>query len=328
MKKAIKAELKSIDSYFKELVRTTGGSFVRTKFASVTAKGKQPTKEISQNGLPDYILHTSHRTNPGNVKPLHFPNHDSFSIYSQKGDNPFVLIVLTDGHGTNGHFVSMIASCHLCRFLIENTACGSSQLTKKNWESLCTEGFKSAENACGAINTHMSGATCTVLFLTPDLVIQANVGDSLAVLCSTMGPEVLTMEDKPSKKEEADRIKSCGGKVINLSGSLRVFPVGLAITRAIGDIDGRKYGVICTPHVTFREIGPDHTFLIVGSDGVWDEISPAEIKRACSKNYSIERHEKLVSIAQEKYLRSAGGYADDATLVYVNLAAFRADIGL
>jgi len=331
MKKAIKSELKQIDSYFKALTKETKGCFVRTKFATVPAKGNQPCKEMNgkdSDSMPDFLIYTSHRTNPGNVKPLHFPNQDAFAIYAcDQGDSPYMVVVLTDGHGTNGHFVSMIACTHLCKYVIEATDRCTKDMSDAEWESMLVAAFDSAEAACGPINTHMSGATCSLLVIKPDFIVQANVGDSLAILASKTNVEVLTNEDKPNKPEEAARIQNCGGKVINLSGSLRVFPVGLAITRAIGDTDGRKYGVICTPHVIKRGINATHVFAVVGSDGVWDEVSPEEVRQACSTNYSQQRHEKLVTIAQEKYLRSAGGYADDATLVYVDLVKFKAAYG-
>ena len=116
---------------------------------------------------------------------------------------------------------------------------------------------------------------------------------------------MLTIEDKPSVEAEAERIKAHGGRVINLSGSLRVFPVGLAITRAIGDLDGRKYGIvtfrkyfkhfskcyeICTPHVVYREVSGDELKMFVGSDGIWDEVTPEEVRTISTEYNSVIDH--------------------------------------
>jgi len=324
MKAAIKNELRSTDSFFKTLIAETSGYFVRSKFATVPATGKQPCKEIGTGGPPDWLIASSHRTNPGAVKPLHFPNQDSYAIYVQGMDSgdPLAIVALMDGHGSNGHFISMLSCTHIVRYVLQNTDGLKQEKGENEWEAFFTDAFLAAENCCRAINMQMSGATGTVLVIKPNFIVQANVGDSLAIIITKDSTEMLTIEDKPSVESEAQRIKEHGGRVINLSGSLRVFPVGLAITRAIGDLDGRKYGIICTPHVVYRKVSGDELKMFVGSDGIWDEVTPEEVRTISSGKYSSAKHEKLIKNCQDKYSRSAGGYADDATLVELDLKDF------
>jgi len=323
MKTAIKSELKGTDSFFKKLVAETGGYFIRNKFATVPATGRQPCKEIGNNA-PPYLICSSHRTNPGSVKPLHFPNQDSYAVYiqSQESGDPMAIIALMDGHGSNGHFISMIAATSAARYIYEKSDGLKKEMNPQEWQTFFTDVFNKAEDSCKAINMQMSGSTGTVIVVKPKYIVQANVGDSLCILVNETSVETLTIEDKPSKPEEAARIKAHGGKVINLSGSLRVFPVGLAITRAIGDLDGRKYGIICTPHVIYRDLKGDEVKIFVGSDGIWDEITPEEVKGLSQSEYNSTKHEKIIEHCQEKYSRNAGGYADDATLVQLSLVEF------
>jgi len=47
----------------------------------------------------------------------------------------------------------------------------------------------------------------------------------------------------------------------------------LAVTRAFGDHALRKSGLIVTPHVLKYILKPFDKFLVIASDGVWDELS-------------------------------------------------------
>ena len=69
------------------------------------------------------------------------------------------------------------------------------------------------------------------------------------------------------KKKESDK-------------TLRVFPGGLAITRSFGDarskltdLNGNPNGIICEPEINEFKITPQHDFIVIGSDGVFDKLS-------------------------------------------------------
>jgi serine/threonine protein phosphatase PrpC len=324
MKQAIKTELKLVDQYFKDVTSRNGGFFSRNKFATVPAMGKQPSKEIGK--CPDCLIACSYRTNPAKVKPPHYPNQDSFCTYVEgdgNSENPFAILAIMDGHGANGHFVSMIAATQMVKYIHENTNGMTKEMTEDEYVEFLTNAFQAVEEKCKFIDMKMSGATATVVLVSRNGMVQANVGDSTCIVITDSGSDLFSYEDKPTDPAEAARITENGGKVIQFSGCGRVFPVGLAITRAIGDLDGEQYGIVATPHVLFRKGSPSDPAVLIASDGIWDEITPKQIrKRQMIQNYNQAEHEKIIQECQKRYSQSAGGYADDATFIRFEIAKF------
>ena len=54
---------------------------------------------------------------------------------------------------------------------------------------------------------------------------------------------------------------------------------GLAMSRAVGDLDSSILGVIATPEVIEHAVQPDDRYLIMASDGVWEFLSNEEAVR-------------------------------------------------
>ena len=48
---------------------------------------------------------------------------------------------------------------------------------------------------------------------------------------------------------------------------------GLAITRALGDMAYKNFGVTCQPYIVRHVLRPFDKFLIIASDGVWDTVT-------------------------------------------------------
>ncbi len=78
--------------------------------------------------------------------------------------------------------------------------------------------------AISPIDTYYSGSTANVVFLLPDVVLCANVGDSRAILgscCEMQGDDAqvvwsvkeLSTDHKPELKEERERITGANGRV-------------------------------------------------------------------------------------------------------------------
>ncbi len=118
-----------------------------------------------------------------------------------------------------------------------------------------------------ARNIH-SGTTATVVAVCGDVITVAACGDSLAVLDT--GSQVLKLSKEhrlETSESEVSRIKKAGGKVEPTIldngpvGTLRVWPGGLAVSRTIGDIEGKVGGVICDPEVSQT--------IIVGTGGMF-----------------------------------------------------------
>jgi hypothetical protein len=109
-------------------------------------------------------------------------------------------------------------------------------------------------------------------------------------------------------------------------GPLRVFVKGseypgLAISRAFGDTNAAAVGIVSTPDHTRMPITNAQHFILMASDGVWDQMSSAEAAKF------IEAHKcadsacaALVQECASRWLRRRGGLSDDisAVVVYLN----------
>lgn len=146
-----------------------------------------------------------------------------------------------------------------------------------------------------------SGTTVTVLYVTNELVIIANVGDSRAILSkgASYDPEAtsataipLTIDHTPADNLERKRVENAGGFIKSEGGTSRVGGL-LAITRSIGDAHIAQF-LVRTPHVTIfarqelriqckpeeqeRALGDVSAddipcFIVLASDGLWDVVS-------------------------------------------------------
>jgi protein phosphatase 2C family protein 2/3 len=106
------------------------------------------------------------------------------------------------------------------------------------------------------------------------------VGDSRAILVNNSGKVVYeTRDHKIDEPSEAARLKNVGA-VISRQGIPRI--AGLAIPRALGDRSVKNqarwqaYGdevIIAEPDVERIDLTPEHQFLILACDGVWDVMS-------------------------------------------------------
>jgi serine/threonine protein phosphatase PrpC len=96
----------------------------------------------------------------------------------------------------------------------------------------------------------------------------ANVGDTRAVLSKSGQAERMSVDDKCDNLDEQIRIKQANGLIVmNRVGGV------LAVTRAFGDHSLKDSGLIAVPHVLKYTLKPFDKFLVIASDGVWDELS-------------------------------------------------------
>ncbi|XP_073156103.1 probable protein phosphatase 2C 24 [Henckelia pumila] len=139
--------------------------------------------------------------------------------------------------------------------------------------------------ACEAV-----GSTAVVAVVTPDEIVVANCGDSRAVLCRNGKAIPLSIDHKPDRPDELNRIQAAGGRVIFWEGA-RVLGV-LAMSRAIGDNYLKPY-VTWEPEVTVIKRTEDDECLILASDGLWDVVSndtACGVARMCLKNGHARNH--------------------------------------
>ena len=84
------------------------------------------------------------------------------------------------------------------------------------------------------------GSTATAVLIMGSRMYCANVGDSRTILCRSFVPIPLSHDHKPTRADEAKRIKDAGGHII----SNRVMGV-LAVSRSFGDANLKKSVRVC-----------------------------------------------------------------------------------
>lgn len=107
----------------------------------------------------------------------------------------------------------------------------------------------------GSEHALISGTTATICLLRQnhELVI-GHVGDSVAILCRDGKAIRLTKDHHLENMEEEERVKSMGGTITsNGQGKPRVNG-RLDMTRSIGDLDLKPYGVIAEPSTMFIKV--------------------------------------------------------------------------
>ncbi|XP_057773737.1 probable protein phosphatase 2C 11 [Salvia miltiorrhiza] len=114
-----------------------------------------------------------------------------------------------------------------------------------------------------------AGSTASTAVLVQDKIFVANVGDSRVVASRAGSAIPLSIDHKPDRTDERERIEKAGGFIV-WAGTWRVGGV-LAVSRAFGDKLLRPY-VVAEPEIQEEQIdGVD--FLIIASDGLWNVLS-------------------------------------------------------
>ncbi|KAK9829310.1 hypothetical protein WJX72_005079 [[Myrmecia] bisecta] len=126
------------------------------------------------------------------------------------------------------------------------------------------------------------GSTGLVVLRVGEVVYAAHAGDSRAVLGRSAKALRLTEDHKPNLPRERERVELLGGRV-NFQRCWRVIcepkdgrpGSGLAVSRSFGDLDFKEPQrfVECEPDVTRTPLKPEDSFVVLGSDGLWDVIS-------------------------------------------------------
>ncbi|XP_057460951.1 probable protein phosphatase 2C 51 isoform X2 [Actinidia eriantha] len=140
-------------------------------------------------------------------------------------------------------------------------------------------------------NRYVSGSTATVILLVDGQILVANVGDSKALLCSEkikpilgdegisttmLDVEELTEDHHPNRDDEKARIGAAGG-FVRTWGVPRVNGI-LAVSRSIGDVYLKRYGVIPVPEVIgWRRLTANDSYLVVASDGIFESLTPQNV---------------------------------------------------
>lgn len=129
------------------------------------------------------------------------------------------------------------------------------------------------------VESSNSGSTAVVACIVGGWVWCANVGDSRALLCRNGKALQLSLDHKPSRADESQRIEEAGGFV-----SFHRVLGRLAVSRAFGD-EEYKVGstkpvpqplVIAEPEIRVEQLTPEDEFLFMACDGLFAVFSCQE----------------------------------------------------
>ncbi|PON89543.1 Protein phosphatase [Trema orientale] len=271
-------------------------------------------------------------------------NQDCCIVWEEFGcQEDMMFCGIFDGHGPWGHFVaktvreSMPPSllCNWQETLSQTSLDPDLDLESDKKHHRFNIWKHSYLKTCAAIDQELeqqrkidsfySGTTALSIVRQGELIVIANVGDSRAVMATTLDdgslvPVQLTVDFKPNLPQEAERIIQCKGRVFCLRDEPGVHRVwlpdeespGLAMSRAFGDYCVKDFGLISVPEVTHRNITSRDQFVVLATDGVWDVISNQEaveiVSSATDRSKSAKR---LVECAVHAWKRKRKGIAMD-----------------
>ena len=160
------------------------------------------------------------------------------------------------------------------------------------------------------------GTTAIVGVLEDDLLTIANIGDSRAVGILKDKVLPLSVDHKPSNKEEKNRVSRAGGAVYNGY----VFAnqgQGLAITRSFGGLLAHKNEVlVATPDIKTFKIFPGD-ILVFASDGLWDVFSNEDVATFIKENMSLGELRENTATKLSLEARSRGSRDDITVLIAI-----------
>ncbi|XP_053399739.1 protein phosphatase 1K, mitochondrial-like [Mercenaria mercenaria] len=203
-------------------------------------------------------------------------NEDRFSIEQISDD--LLYFAIFDGHGgaTAVDFVQAYIQHHISHWLSRTT--DLSEVLRNSFidvNNLLTRHLFFFND----VSNGSTGTTATVCLLRNNIeLVIGHVGDSRAILCRECEALRLSHDHTPDDPEECGRIKKAGGTITENSLGVPHVNGRLTMTRSIGDIELKAFGVTAEPHI--RSIRVSHgrdSFLILTTDGVSFVLSDQEL---------------------------------------------------
>ncbi|KAA8533217.1 hypothetical protein F0562_033250 [Nyssa sinensis] len=132
-----------------------------------------------------------------------------------------------------------------------------------------------------------SGACCVTAFIEGKEIVISNLGDCRAVLCRGGVAEALTKDHRAGQEDERKRIEDKGGFVEIHRGAWRVHGI-LSVSRSIGDSHLKDW-VMAEPDTKILCLTPDMEYLVLASDGLWEEVGNQEAVDIVMRSCSVEK---------------------------------------
>ncbi|KAL3853952.1 hypothetical protein ACJMK2_013246 [Sinanodonta woodiana] len=165
----------------------------------------------------------------------------------------------------------------------------------------------------------MMGTTATVCLLRNSIeLVVGNVGDSRAVLSREGHAKRLSHDHEAQDINEAARIKEYGGTVVENSLGTLLVNGRLTMTRSIGDVELKQFGVLAHPYIRSIEVkhGKD-SFLVLMTDGLSYVLSDQEI---CDIIISSSIPSEAASLVADQALQF--GSEDNVTALIIPFGAW------
>lgn len=252
-------------------------------------------------------------------------NQDSI-IMEEDEKTKCLLFAALDGHGELGDHVSQYFRDRLPKMLFSHPQ------FPKNCAAALTDCITVLDKEVNKdIDTKFSGTTAVICTIIGNVLTCANVGDSRIILGmindeGNLVVDEVSTDHKPDTPAEKKRIEEAGGRVFavtyedGIDGPARVWLAkidipGLAMSRSLGDTVAHSVGVSSTPEITIKTITPQHKFLVMGSDGLWEFISNQETLKVCAKFVKPEDAcDCLVKEAYQRWMQEEQ-VVDDTTVL-------------
>ncbi|XP_039264892.2 putative protein phosphatase 2C T23F11.1 [Styela clava] len=197
----------------------------------------------------------------------------SLCLNDEKESHMFAVF---DGHG--GQAAAQFASKKICNAVVSHHA-----YQKGDIAVALREGFLQLDDEMmrdPAIKDDMSGCTAVSILIKGGKIYCGNIGDSRAISSVRGHVQQLSFDHKPNHSRELQRITAAGGWVEfnRVNGNL-------ALSRAFGDFSFKKnldkkpeeQVVTAYPDVIVKDLTPDHEFLVLACDGIWDVLSNEDV---------------------------------------------------
>mmetsp|Transcript_26290 Transcript_26290/g.44354 ORF Transcript_26290/g.44354 Transcript_26290/m.44354 type:complete len:1053 (-) Transcript_26290:234-3392(-) len=235
-------------------------------------------------------------------------NQDAYCIHENfGGESEQAFFGVFDGHGKAGTECSQFIRKELPKVLLNVMQKRKNKTLQENLVAahLNTNTMLHLDSR---IDDSLAGTTSiTILFQGRKMAI-SNVGDSRAIVISRIIKDgkkrlvarALSVDQTPYRKDERDRIKQHGGRVMSMDQIEGIEPLhenwgnitlgeeideggdpprvwapngaypGTAFTRSFGDMYAEELGVIAEPEVLMREIQAEDLYIVIASDGVFE----------------------------------------------------------
>ena len=280
---------------------------IESQFLNQSSQINLASNSVSEDGI---LKKYSASSRPGKDKRgMTKINQDSFiSKVNINNVKDFNIFGVLDGHGPSGHYISKFAALFIQNYIINHREIKNLSTLesiylklKENNYYIIKQSFISVDQQLKSQNydSKDSGTTCVLIVQIGNHIICANVGDSRAIVVLDEDNDKninqfkvvpLSIDYKPEIPEERNRILMSGGLVeqaVNSfgirTGPYRIFAPGedypgLAMSRSIGDLEGKNFGVIAEPGIIEYNIDDNTKYIVLCSDGVWEFLSNEHVK--------------------------------------------------